>query len=230
MAHGAVEAHEIAEQIHEHARARARGAHDGFRRLTGIYVGVVAMLLAIATLGGAEATKEMLNSNIHASDTYAFYQAEIYTPEFLPNSAAELELLVAGVARTCPPSSSAKANELVKRYRDTVARYESEPADRRRQEGADGQGQGMGEASATTRPSKSRISNMPRRCFRSRSCSARSRSCASPLAVGLQRRPRDLRPPADPQWLFPADPARPPLARRQRGRALIRRRTRRGAR
>ena len=34
------------------------------------------MLLAIAALGGAEATKEMLNANIHASDTYAFYQAK----------------------------------------------------------------------------------------------------------------------------------------------------------
>jgi len=48
------ETHEIAEQIHEtgegHGEARS---HDWFRRLTGIYLGVVAMLLAIASLGGA---------------------------------------------------------------------------------------------------------------------------------------------------------------------------------
>jgi hypothetical protein len=66
-----VEAHEIAEQIHEHSETHAHAAptHDWFRRLAAIYVGVIAMLLAIATLGGTDATKEMLNSNIHASDT-----------------------------------------------------------------------------------------------------------------------------------------------------------------
>ena len=73
-----MEAHEIAEQIHEGAEPHGHAAptHDWFRRLTAIYVGVVAMLLAIAALGGAESTKEMLNSNIQASDTYAFYQAK----------------------------------------------------------------------------------------------------------------------------------------------------------
>ena len=51
-----MEAHEIAEQIHEHAEphAHAPPTHDWFRRITAIYVGVVAMLLAISALGGAE--------------------------------------------------------------------------------------------------------------------------------------------------------------------------------
>src|SRR6267154_2397523 len=98
-----------------------------FRRLTAIYVGVVAMLLAIATLGGAEATKEMLNANIHASDTYAFYQAKNIRQTLYQISAAELELL-AGGGTAISPNDSAKAAELIKRYRDNVARYESEPA------------------------------------------------------------------------------------------------------
>jgi hypothetical protein len=67
-----VEAHEIAEKIHEtEPGPHGEGGHEMFRRLTAIYVGVVAMLLAISTLGGAEATKEMLNANIQASDTYS---------------------------------------------------------------------------------------------------------------------------------------------------------------
>jgi hypothetical protein len=67
-----VEATEIAEQIHEHGHAEHHAAHapDGFRKLSGIYLGVIALLLAIASLGGGSAMKEMLSANIHASDTY----------------------------------------------------------------------------------------------------------------------------------------------------------------
>ena len=124
-----MEAHEIAERLHEEseeAEAHAAPTHDMFRRLTAIYVGVIAMLLAIATLGGAEATKEMLNANIHASDTYAFYQAKNIRQTLYQISAAELELLAAGGA--IAGDAGGKATELIKRYRDTVTRYESEPA------------------------------------------------------------------------------------------------------
>jgi hypothetical protein len=123
-----VEAHEIAEKIHENedAETHASPVHDGFRRVAAIYVGVVAMLLAIAGLGGAEATKEMLNANIHASDTYAFYQAKSIRQTVYQTSASELELLAGGAAIS--PQDSAKAAELVKKYRDTATRYESDPS------------------------------------------------------------------------------------------------------
>ena len=124
-----MEAHEIAEQIHEHAEPHAHAAptHDWFRRITAIYVGVVAMLLAISALGGAEATKEMLNANIHASDTYAFYQSKYIRQVLLQTAAEELELTAAASANLAP-EQRARVDQLVKRYRDTAARYESEPA------------------------------------------------------------------------------------------------------
>jgi hypothetical protein len=122
------ETHEIAEQIHEgHGDGHGAGAPDWFRRLAGIYLGVVAMLLAIASLGGSEATKEMLNSNIHASDTYAFYQSKYIRQIHYQTAAEQLELLTAG-ASGLPADRVAKAEQLAKRYRDTAARYESEPA------------------------------------------------------------------------------------------------------
>ena len=129
MAHSALEASEIAEKIHEDQEAHGHGAAapDRFRRFAGVYLGVVAMLLAIATLGGAEASRELLNSNIHASDTYSFYQAKTIRQNLYQTSAAELETLVA-TAANLPPEQSAKTADLIKRYRDTVARYESEPA------------------------------------------------------------------------------------------------------
>ena len=66
-----MEPHEIAEAIpgHDHAPAHGAEVEDKFRKFTGIYVGVVAMLLAIATLGGTNATKRMLSANVSAADT-----------------------------------------------------------------------------------------------------------------------------------------------------------------
>ena len=122
-----MEAHEIAEKIHEDDdEPHASVTHDSFRRLTAIYVGVVAMLLALATLGGGNATKEMLSANIHASDTYNFYQAKYIRQLQYELAAEQIELLAAGTG--LPPEQASKAAELVKRHRDTVARYESEPA------------------------------------------------------------------------------------------------------
>jgi hypothetical protein len=124
-----MEAHEIAEQIHEHSEPHAHAAptHEWFRRLTAIYVGVVAMLLAIATLGGADATKEMLNANIHASDTYAFYQSKYIRQIHYQTAAEELELLATGLPELSP-DHTAKVAELVKRYRATATRYDSDPS------------------------------------------------------------------------------------------------------
>lgn len=122
-----MEAHEIAEKIHEDDDEPHAGVtHDSFRRLTAIYVGVVAMLLALATLGGGNATKEMLSANIHASDTYNFYQAKYIRQLQYELAAEQIELLAAGTG--LPQEQASKATELVKRHRDTAARYESEPA------------------------------------------------------------------------------------------------------
>jgi hypothetical protein len=126
-----VETHEIAEQISEgaepHAHAHARRDNEMFRRLAAIYVGVAAMLLAIASLGGAAATKEMLNANIHASDTYAFYQSKYIRQVDYQIAAAQLELLTAGMTGLAP-AQLAKIDQALKEYRDRAARYESEPA------------------------------------------------------------------------------------------------------
>jgi hypothetical protein len=85
------------------------------------------MLLAIASLGGSEATKEMLNSNIHASDTYAFYQAKNIRQTSYQIAAEQIDLLGAGLTGLSPEQQS-KIQQLSKRYRDTAARYDSEPA------------------------------------------------------------------------------------------------------
>jgi hypothetical protein len=127
-----VEAHEIAEQIDETAEPHERhhrapaGPYDRFRRLTGVYVGFLAMLLAIGSLGGAGATKEMLNANIHAADTYAFYQAKYLRQTDYQIAADQAELLAAS-SPSLPPDARAKVAQLATRYRREAARDESDP-------------------------------------------------------------------------------------------------------
>ena len=114
-----VDSRDVAEQISE------VDYNDRFRRIAAIYIGVIAMLLSIATLGGSNAMEERLNANIHASDTYAFYQAKYIRQVMLQNAAQELEVLAIGLALT--PEQREKVQQVVQRNRDTVQRYESEP-------------------------------------------------------------------------------------------------------
>ena len=65
-----MEATEIAETIHGHHEAHGAHADETFRKLTAIYVGIIAMLLAITALGGSHATKVMLNANNIADTRY----------------------------------------------------------------------------------------------------------------------------------------------------------------
>jgi Domain of unknown function (DUF4337) len=124
-----VETTEIAEKIEE-----AHGAHSAhsaeadarFRRLTGIYVGVVAMLLAITSLGGSNATKVMLGANIQASDTYGFYQSRNIRQTIYQITAEELEAQLLAQP-DMPQTAKAKIEEAIKRYHARVERYESDP-------------------------------------------------------------------------------------------------------
>jgi Domain of unknown function (DUF4337) len=69
-----MDAHETNE-IAEHIAGHHAHPAEGFRRMAALVVGVIGMLLAIASLGGENAMKETINDNILASDAYAFYQA-----------------------------------------------------------------------------------------------------------------------------------------------------------
>jgi Domain of unknown function (DUF4337) len=123
-----VEATEIAEKIRgeEHEAHRAE-ADTNFRKFTGIYLGIVAMLLAITALGGANATKTMLNANIQASDTYGFYQARNIRQTAFQIAAEQLEADLQAQPGM-PDAARTKIEGMVKRYRERVDRYESDPS------------------------------------------------------------------------------------------------------
>lgn len=63
------------DEIAENVREPPSRPVDGFRRRAALTVAVMGMLLAIASLGGENAMKETINTNILAADAFAFYQA-----------------------------------------------------------------------------------------------------------------------------------------------------------
>jgi hypothetical protein len=99
---------------------------DTFKKRAAISIAIFAMLLAITGLGGQNATKEALNSNIQASNYFNFFQAKNMRQTALILAADEFELAWAN-----DPQLTADAKAALKRkledYRKTIARYESEP-------------------------------------------------------------------------------------------------------
>lgn len=99
---------------------------DAFKQRAAVAIAFFAMLLAITGLGGNNATKDALNSNIQASNLFAFYQAKNARQTSYELAADQVEL-----ATLLDPALSAEAKEKwrakLDTYRKTVARYESEP-------------------------------------------------------------------------------------------------------
>jgi hypothetical protein len=122
-----VEATEIAEKIRgEGHEAHSAEADANFRKFTGIYLGIVAMLLAITALGGANATKTMLAANIQASDVYGYYQAKNIRQTVYQLTAEQLETELLSQPGM-PEEARGKINGMIKRFRERVDRYESDP-------------------------------------------------------------------------------------------------------
>ena len=91
--------------------------------------------------------------------------SQVHTPELFTKSLPRSwNYWRAGAAQSRPTSErqSGRADQALSRYRGRATKASRK---RRRQEGADGEGQGMGDRSATTPPRRFPISNMPRRLF-----------------------------------------------------------------
>ena len=113
---------EAAEQI---AEARA-DADEKFKSRAALVIAFMAMLLAITSLGGGNAAEDMANNNIHASDTWAFYQAKSIRQTSLRVAADGLEAdLLANPGM--PAGARDFITKKVEEYRSTAARYEDEP-------------------------------------------------------------------------------------------------------
>ena len=111
----------------------AKPAEDYRTRWIGVYVGILAALLAICSMGGDNAAKDATRANIEASNMWAFFQAKNVRRSLFQVAADDLDLMlkanpsIAGEARGAIEAK-------IKAYRDDIARYTS---DKKTNEGLD---------------------------------------------------------------------------------------------
>ena len=127
------EAHEIAEKVveaghgHGHHDPHAPTSDNDFRRNVGLLIGVLACIMAIITVGGANMMKETLNANIEASDSYAFYQAKNLRQQVWLASSDTMEALRRAVPNLSPDAKAfIDSHEAI--VTKNVARWESDPS------------------------------------------------------------------------------------------------------
>jgi hypothetical protein len=107
---------------------RLRADKDELNKWVGVYIGVLAVLLAICNVGGANAAKDATRANIEASNTWAFYQAKTIRRTSFTVSADELELTLATQPGIAQPARKS-VEDKIKGFRSEAARLKSDPAD-----------------------------------------------------------------------------------------------------
>ncbi len=121
----AADAADTIQEATEGAGEATRDSAERFRRRAAVAIAVLAMLLAITSLGGENAGKETTNNNILASDTYAFYQARNIRQTQYQLAADELRQRLE--TADLPPAARAATQQRLDSYAATIARYESDP-------------------------------------------------------------------------------------------------------
>src|SRR5215813_4387029 len=74
---------------------RLSGDKEERNKWIGVYIGVLAVLLAICGVGGGNATKDATRANIEAANTWAFFQAKNMRRNSIQLAATQLELSLA---------------------------------------------------------------------------------------------------------------------------------------
>ena len=99
---------------------------DKFKQRAAILTAVMAMLLAITSLGGSNAGKEAVNNNVLASNYFNFFQAKNMRQTAIALTADQIELAVLNDT-SIPDAAKEPLKKKLDGYRKTIARYDSEP-------------------------------------------------------------------------------------------------------
>ncbi|MGE0766284.1 MAG: DUF4337 domain-containing protein [Hyphomicrobiaceae bacterium] len=106
---------------------------DSRSKWIGVYVGVLATLLAICGVGGGNAAKDATRANIDLTNMWGFFQAKNIRRTAFTLAGDELELTLKA-SPTVPDEARRALEEKIQTYRETVARFTS---DKKSNEGLD---------------------------------------------------------------------------------------------
>jgi hypothetical protein len=105
---------------------RLSGDKDTRNKWVGVYIGLLAVLLAICGVGGGNAAKDATRSNIEAANTWAFFQAKNIRRNSITLAIDELELVLASQP-DMPEEARRKYEDKIKEYRTQFDRLTTDP-------------------------------------------------------------------------------------------------------
>src|SRR6185503_3958205 len=110
------------EELHE------RG-EDRFGRRVALVTAVFAVILSISSMGGNNATKEMLLAQQKSSDQWAFYQAKVMREHLYRAQKLRLEADLAEKGGALRPDAREQLEALDKKFDEEEKRYAAEKKD-----------------------------------------------------------------------------------------------------
>jgi hypothetical protein len=103
-----------------------RAGSGASNKWVGIYVGILAVLLAICNVGGSNATKDAMRAHIEAANTWSFYQAKNIRRNTTTIAADDLDLMQQAMP-AMPPELQQKFKVKIADYRAEVQRLTTDP-------------------------------------------------------------------------------------------------------
>jgi Domain of unknown function (DUF4337) len=112
----------------EGAEVRGKSKDDKFRARAALTIAIMAMLLAITSLGGGNVAEDIMNNNIQASNRWAFYQAKNDRQTANKIAADELETQILLNQSSLTAQMREALEKKIQQYKETAARYDDEPS------------------------------------------------------------------------------------------------------
>ena len=100
-----------------------------FTRRVALVTAVFAVALAITSLGGSNAMKEMLLAQQQSSDQWAFYQAKVIREHLYRSERMRLELDLLAAGDSLKPEARQQMEEMLKKLSAEEERYRDEKKD-----------------------------------------------------------------------------------------------------
>jgi hypothetical protein len=112
-------------EIHETIEKAQEGEQvKGFNKRIALVIAVLALFLSFSETLGKSAQTEAIDANVKSSDTWAFFQAKDIRRTVVNAAADQTTLLGTSVT---DPATKAAMEKQIETWRQTAARYESDP-------------------------------------------------------------------------------------------------------